>query len=101
VKAQDYFERRQELFRQLDQTDPDVLGLGEAAKRLGVPEVTLRAAAARGSLWAVKIGPIWVTTSRWLAWYLVTRRTRKSATWFVPLQTPQPDASPGLHPREG
>lgn len=79
MKAQDYVARRQELFRWLDQTDPDVVGLAEAAKRVGVPEVTLRAAAARGSLWAVKIGPIWVTSSRWLAWWLATRRPRRSA----------------------
>ena len=74
----DDLERRKQLFRWLDEPDPYVMGLMEAAERSGVPEVTLRAAAARGSLLAIKVGRVWLTSSRWLGWYLAERRERAS-----------------------
>lgn len=76
----EYLARRGDLRRWLEDRDAGVVGLAEAARRLEVPAPTLRAAARRGSLEAVRVGRDWMTTTAWLGrWYLGDRRRTKRA----------------------
>lgn len=77
----EFLSRRRELRSWLEDRDASVVGLEEAARRLDVPAVTLRAAARRGSLEAVRVGRDWLTTTAWLGrWYLGDRRRPRLAS---------------------
>jgi hypothetical protein len=61
---------------QAREPDPfeELMSLGEAAQIMGRSDDTLRSAARRGTLEAIRISGVWVTSRRAVAWYIATRR---------------------------
>jgi hypothetical protein len=64
---------------ELDGQDPleELMSLHEAARLMGRSEETLRSAARRGTLEAVRLSGVWVTTRSAVAYYIATRRRRR------------------------